>query len=98
MGENPLSPLVSSGIFISWPYYLTLAILFIAPVFGRKYMVSFAFGALLLQRPYMLGIGYSLIGLLVVATTIEGIVAKRYGGRFLVVANKHGPHLVAGHT
>jgi hypothetical protein len=98
MGENPLSPLVSSGIFISWPYYFTLAILFIAPVFGRKYMVSFAFGALLLQRPYMLGIGYSLIGLLVVATTIEGIVAKRYGGRFLVVANKHGPHLVAGHT
>jgi hypothetical protein len=98
MGENPLSPLVSNGIFISWPYYLTLAILFIAPVFGRKFIVSFAFGALLLQRPYMLGIGYSLIGLLVVATTIEGIVANRYGGRFLVVANKQSPRIIAGHT
>ncbi len=98
MGENPLSPLVQQGIFISWPYYLTLAILFISPVFGRKYIVSFAFGALLLQRPYMVGIGYSLIGLLVVATTIEGIVANRYGGRFLVVANKHNPRIIAGHT
>ncbi len=98
MGENPLSPLVANGLFISWPYYLTLAILFIAPVFGRKFIVSFAFGALLLQRPYMLGIGYSLIGLLVVATTIEGIVANRYGGRFLVVANKQSPRIIAGHT
>ena len=97
MGENPLSPLVIHGIFISWPYYLTLAMLFIAPVFGRKFMVSFAFGALLLQRPYMLGIGYSLIGLLVIATTVEGIVANRYGGRFLVVANKHRPRIIAGH-
>lgn len=98
MGENPLSPLVLHGIFISWPYYLTLAILFIAPVFGRKFIVSFAFGALLLQRPYMIGVGYSLIGLLVVATTIEGIVADRYGGQFLVVAKKHRPRIIAGHT
>jgi hypothetical protein len=98
MGENPLSPLVSNGIFVSWPYFLTLAFLFIAPVFGRKYMVSFAFGALLLQRPFMLGIGYSLIGLLVIATTVEGIVANRFGGRFLVVAKKHSPRIIAGHT
>ncbi len=98
MGENPLSPLVQQGIFISWPYYVTLAILFISPVFGRKYIVSFAFGALLLQRPYMVGIGYSLIGLLVVATTIEGIAADRYGGRFLVAANKYGASIIAGHT
>jgi len=98
MGENLLSPLAQQGIFISWPYYLTLAILFISPVFGRKYIVSFAFGALLLQRPYMVGIGYSLIGLLVIATTIEGIVANRYGGRFLVMASKHRPRIIAGHT
>ena len=98
MGENPLSPLVQQGILISWPYYVTLAILFISPVFGRKYIVSFAFGALLLQRPYMVGIGYSLIGLLVIATTVEGIAADRYGGRFLVAANKYGASIIAGHT
>ena len=98
MGENPLSPLAFNGILISWPYYLALAVLLCAPVFGRKYIVSFAFGALLLQRPYMLGIGYSFIGLLVVATTIKGIASDRYGGPVLVVAKKHSARMIAGHT
>ena len=98
MGENPLSPLAFNGILISWPYYLALAVLLCAPVFGRKYVVSFAFGALLLQRPYMLGIGYSFIGLLVVATTIKGIASDRYGGPVLVVAKKHSARMIAGHT
>lgn len=88
MGENPLSPLVANGIFISWPYYLALAILLIAPVFGRKYIVSLAFGALLLQRPYMLGIGYSLIGLLVVAATIGSVVGDRRREQILIMAKQ----------
>jgi hypothetical protein len=37
-----------------------------------------AFGALLLQRPYLLGIGYSLIGLLIVGTTVAGIAAGSF--------------------
>lgn len=90
MGENPLSPLVIHGLFISWPYYLVLGVLFIAPLFGRKYMVSFAYGALLLQRPYMIGIGYSFIGLLVLVTTIGGIVRDRYGEPNLT-AKEHLP-------
>jgi len=98
MGENPLSPLVIHGVFISWPYYLVLSVLFIAPIFGRKYMVSFAYGALLLQRPYMIGVGYSLIGLLVLATTIGGIVGDRYGERILLVAKKYSGGIIAGHT
>lgn len=91
MGENPLSPLVMHGIFISWPYYVALAILFTAPLFGRKYIVSMAFGALLLQRPYLLGIGYSLIGMLVVGTTIVSIRADRFGKRNLVARNDAVP-------
>jgi hypothetical protein len=91
MGENPLSPLAFQGIFISWPYYLALAVLFIAPFFGRKYIVSFAFGALLLQRPYMVGIGYSLVGLLVLATTIEMIVSERHTRNRLAAINNTVP-------
>lgn len=98
MGENPLSPLVFDGIFISWPYYLTLTFLFIAPLFGRKYIVSFAFGVLLLQRPYMLGIGYSLIGLLVVATTVEGMVNDRMGERMRVLFNRNRDRIIAGNS
>ena len=98
MGGVPLSPLVLHGIFVSWPYYLTLVVLLISPIFGRKYFVSFAFGALLLQRPYVLGIGYSLINLLVVASTIGGIVGDRYGERVLILANKHSARIMVGHT
>ena len=77
MGENPLAPLVQQGIFISWPYYAALVVLFLAPLFGQRYVVSMAFGALLLQRPYIVGIGYSLIGLLVISTTIMTIIEER---------------------
>lgn len=77
MGENPVSPLAFQGIFLSWPYYLALGILFLAPLLGRQYLVSFGIGALLLQRPYLLDVGYALIGCLVVAVTLNRISARR---------------------
>lgn len=77
MGENPLSPLVFQGIFLSWPYYIALAVLFLSPLFGRQYLVSFGIGALLLQRPYLLDVGWALAGCLVVAVTIQTIHARR---------------------
>jgi hypothetical protein len=73
MGESPLSSLVMQGIFVSWPYYAALVILFCAPFFGREYLVSFGIGALLLQRPYLLNLGYALVGCLVVVATITRI-------------------------
>jgi len=76
MGENPLSPLVLHGLFVSWPYYLALVLLLTAPLFGKQFLASAGFGALLLQRPYIVGIGYSLITLLVVMMTIEAIAAR----------------------
>jgi hypothetical protein len=88
MGENPLSPLVMHGAFISWPYYLALAILFTAPIFGRQFIVSLGFGALLLQRPYVVAIGYSLICVLVVATTIISIAGNQHGNRAVLLGKK----------
>ncbi len=77
MGENPLSPLVMQGLFVSWPYYTAIAILFFAPFLGRDYVVAFGIGVLFLQRPYLLNLGYSLIGCLVVAVTLQGVGARR---------------------
>lgn len=88
MGENPLSPIVFQGIFLSWAYYLTLALLFLAPVFGRKYLVSLAIGALLLQRPFLLDLGYSLIVCLLVAVTIDSIVTTRFGRRLMFTSTE----------
>lgn len=85
MGENPLSPLALHGIFVSWPYYLALVILITAPLFGKQFLVAAGFGALLLQRPYIVGIGYSLITLLVVMMTIERIAARSWPARLMPV-------------
>ena len=98
MGENPLSPLAFQGIFLSWAYYLALAVLLLAPLFGREYIVSFAFGALLLQRPYLLDVGYALIGCLVVAMTIESIVARRYGRRLMLASKDRHASMMQSHV
>ena len=98
MGENPLSPLAFQGIFLSWAYYLALAVLLLAPLFGREYIVSFAFGALLLQRPYLLDVGYALIGCLVVAMTIESIIARRYGRRLMLASKDRHVSMMQSHV
>lgn len=61
----PLEPLVLLGLTQGWLYYFVLAMLFMSPLFGRKYLVVFAFGLLLLQRPYVMHIGYSFYSFLV---------------------------------
>ena len=53
------------GLTQGWLYYFVLAMLFMSPLLGRKYLVIFAFGLLLLQRPYVMHIGYSFYSFLV---------------------------------
>ncbi|SEL60771.1 hypothetical protein [Ectothiorhodospira marina] len=65
IGENPLFPLASSGLLISWPYYLLLFLYLFSPAFGKKYFVVFGFGLLMLQRPSLMTIGISMIGLII---------------------------------
>lgn len=66
MGENPLSPLVSQGIFLSWPYYLFILATMISLFNGRPGLMFFAVGLLFIQRPYLMNLGYSLLGILAV--------------------------------
>ena len=73
IGENPLTPLFTNGLFVSWPFYLTLLILVVSPVFGRKYFVSFGFGLLLLQRPDMLGMSGAMISTIIILLTILSV-------------------------
>ena len=73
IGENPLTPLFSNGLFVTWPFYLTILILFISPVFGRKYFVSFGFGLLLLQRPEMLAMSGAMISTIIILLTILSV-------------------------
>ncbi len=65
MGENPLFPLVSNGILVSWPYYGAVFVFLVSPLFGRKYWVVFGFGLLMLQRPEVMGVGVSMLAAII---------------------------------
>jgi len=70
VGENPLFPLVATGILVSLPYYLFLAISFISVLNGRRYLVFFGIGLLFIQRPYVMSLGYSVLAVMVLMTAV----------------------------
>ena len=69
-GENPLFPLVATGILVSWPYYLFLAFLFVFALNGRRHLVLFGVALLFLQRPYVLNLGLSTLAVMVFTAAI----------------------------
>lgn len=62
MGENLLSPMVSQGLLLSWPYYLFLLTGLLSLASGRTGLLFFAVGLLFVQRPYLLNLGYAVLG------------------------------------
>ena len=59
-GDNPLSLLVHYGIFISFPYYFFMLYFFHYAI-KRSSLILFAIFLLLLQRPYIMSFGYSVL-------------------------------------
>jgi len=64
IGENPLSPLVHQGLFVSWPYYLVLLALGYLGFVSNNKLIFLAVILIFLQRPYVLSFGYSLLAVL----------------------------------
>jgi len=58
--SNPLTPIVEWGIFLAWPYYLSLFYL-LFKVLRSSNFIALGMFLLLLQRPYTMNIGYSLM-------------------------------------
>ena len=77
MGENALSPLVSQGLFISWPYYLLLLAGVWALTMGRRGLLFFAVALLFVQRPYLLNLGYASVGCLAAWLHLRPLVPWR---------------------
>ncbi len=57
---NPFTLLVHYGIFISLPYYLTMAYLMLKAIKQRN-LIVFGVFLLLLQRPYVMSYGYAVL-------------------------------------
>ncbi|WP_188420490.1 hypothetical protein [Oxalicibacterium solurbis] len=66
MIANPLDPLVSQGILLSWSYYLFILLTCACLLRGRDGLKFFAIGLLFAQRPYVWVIGYSFLAVVVV--------------------------------
>lgn len=58
-GDNPLYPLVSFGLLISWVYYLTIILLIIIGIRSKSNFVYLGLALLFFQRPYFTNFIYS---------------------------------------
>lgn len=67
-GETPAGIILLLGIFLSFPYFLILIWLLCSAIVWRNF-VAIGLLLLLLQRPYVMNYGYSLLILLAVLTT-----------------------------
>lgn len=74
-GDNPLTLLVHWGGFLAFPYYFALAYLTVKSIQQRSF-VMFGILLLLLQRPYVMSYGYSL---LIVLTIF--VLAKKHASK-----------------
>lgn len=85
MGENLLSPLVSQGLFLSWPYYVFLVTGVLSLARGRKGLLFFAVALLFVQRPYLLNLGYAVLGAIAFSvhhTSLGTVVAANRSPRW----------------
>lgn len=64
-GETPAGIILMLGLFLSLPYFYILALLLFSLIFRRD-LIALGLLLLLLQRPYVMAFGYSLLILLVV--------------------------------
>lgn len=68
MGENPLSPMIFGGLFASAVYYCGLLYLAGLSVGKKHSLLLIGILLLLLQRPYIATLGYSLLFFLIAVT------------------------------
>lgn len=74
---TPLSPIAQQGAIASIPLYSLIILGLISPFFGRKYFVLFGVSLLLLQRPYLFSVSYSLMITLVYYLFFKSLQNKR---------------------
>lgn len=81
-GDNPLTLLVKWGLLISLPYYLVMGCLLIR--FFRKFdFIILGIFLLLLQRPYVMSYGYSMLVMLAAFVLFYGEALHPHGVRLM---------------
>jgi hypothetical protein len=70
-GDNPLTLLVHWGAFLAFPYYFALLYLLVRAARQRSFIL-FGIFLLLLQRPYVMSYGYSMLILFTIFVLVDG--------------------------
>lgn len=78
IADNPLSPLVITGVFISWPYYLMLGFLITTISQGRKYINSIGIVLIFFQRPGILDITGAMAASLIAYVIYNNLFASTH--------------------
>jgi hypothetical protein len=66
VGENPLTLLVTYGIFLSWPFYLFIISVVLRANLSRSYFVLLLITLIILQRPLFFVYGFSTLIILMI--------------------------------
>jgi hypothetical protein len=78
MSENPLGPLVTTGIFVSFPYYYILTSYFGKGICSKEHRIFLAVVLLFLPRPFITGYGYSVLAMLLFLSLDAQYLHKTY--------------------
>ncbi len=76
MDVNPLGPLVTSGIFVSFPYYYFMLRLFLKGMRSREHRIYLTVVLLFLARPYVTSFGYSVMAMLFLLSLEKGFLGR----------------------
>lgn len=68
---NPLEPITSTGILLSWPYYFILIYFIFKSIFIRSNLIYLGLVLLLLQRPAVNSAGYTFAIFVIILTTTK---------------------------
>ena len=74
---NPLEPITSTGILISWPYYFIIIYLAINGIFKRSNFINFGIVILFLQRPSVNSAGYTFVIFIIILTLTNNFYVQK---------------------
>jgi len=74
---NPLEPITSTGILLSWPYYLIILYLTINGILKRANFINFGIVILLLQRPSVNSAGYTFVIFVIILTLTNNFYVQK---------------------
>lgn len=70
-GQNPLDPIITTGLLISWPYYFFMASILYLGVMNKQFRILLPVFLVYCQRPYIYSAGYAFFTALLITILLR---------------------------